>query len=54
MKNYILPFLIFIAFFSYSNAQTVTIGSQIWTTKNLDVSTFRNGDTIPQVQTDKA
>ena len=51
MKNYILPLLIFIAFFSYSNAQTVTIGSQIWTTKNLDVSTFRNGDPIPEVKT---
>jgi len=35
-------------------SQTVTIGTQVWMTKNLDVSTFRNGDTIPQVQTDKA
>jgi uncharacterized protein (TIGR02145 family) len=35
------------------NEQTgddVTIGTQIWTTKNLDVSTYRNGDIIPQVQ----
>jgi uncharacterized protein (TIGR02145 family) len=31
--------------------QTVTIGAQVWTTKNLDVSTFRNGDPIPQVKT---
>lgn len=52
MKNYILPFLIFIAFFSYSNAQTVTIGSQIWMTKNLDVANFRNGDPIPEAKTD--
>ncbi len=29
---------------------TVTIGNQVWMTKNLDVSTFRNGDPIPQVQ----
>lgn len=29
---------------------TVTIGSQIWTARNLDVSTYRNGDPIPQVQ----
>ena len=29
--------------------QTVTIGTQIWTTKNLDVTTYRNGDTIPEV-----
>lgn len=27
----------------------VTIGTQIWTTKNLDVATYRNGDPIPQV-----
>ncbi len=29
---------------------TITIGSQVWTSKNLDVSTYRNGDIIPQVQ----
>jgi hypothetical protein len=28
---------------------SVTIGTQIWSTKNLDVATYRNGDTIPQV-----
>lgn len=27
----------------------VTIGSQIWSCSNLDVSTYRNGDAIPQV-----
>jgi uncharacterized protein (TIGR02145 family) len=27
----------------------VKIGSQIWAKRNLDVSTYRNGDTIPQV-----
>ena len=26
-----------------------TIGTQLWTTLNLDVSTYRNGDPIPQV-----
>lgn len=26
----------------------VTIGSQIWTTANLDVTTYRNGDPIPE------
>jgi uncharacterized protein (TIGR02145 family) len=36
-----------------SYAQTVTIGSQVWMTKNLDVSTFRNGDPIPQAKTDE-
>ena len=29
---------------------TVTIGNQIWTTKNLNVETYRNGDAIPHVQ----
>ena len=28
---------------------TVTICNQVWATKNLNVSTFRNGDIIPQV-----
>ena len=33
--------------------KTVTIGTQVWMTKNLDVSTFRNGDPIPAVKTDE-
>ena len=36
-----------------ANAQdnaTITIGNQNWMVKNLDVSTYRNGDSIPQVQ----
>ena len=32
----------------------VTIGSQVWTSKNLDVATYRNGDIIPQVQDQEA
>ena len=28
----------------------VAIGTQVWTTKNLDVATFRNGDPIPQAK----
>ena len=31
----------------------VAIGSQVWTTKNLDVATFRNGDAIPEAKTNK-
>jgi uncharacterized protein (TIGR02145 family) len=38
---------------SLSHAQTVTIGTQEWMTKNLDVTTFRNGDPIPEVKTDE-
>jgi uncharacterized protein (TIGR02145 family) len=31
----------------------VTIGKQVWMTKNLDVATFRNGDQIPEAKTDE-
>ena len=31
------------------NFKTVTIGKQVWMKKNLDVTTYRNGDPIPQV-----
>jgi uncharacterized protein (TIGR02145 family) len=32
---------------------TVLIGTQSWSVANLDVSTFRNGDTIPEAKTNK-
>ena len=32
--------------------ETVQIGNQHWTTKNLEVVTFKNGDSIPEAQTD--
>lgn len=32
-----------------ANAQEVKIGSQTWSSKNLDVAFYRNGDPIPQV-----
>jgi len=31
------------------NIPTVTICNQVWMTKNLDVTSYRNGDAIPQV-----
>jgi len=31
------------------NSTTVSICNQVWMTKNLDVATYRNGDSIPQV-----
>ena len=31
--------------------ESVKIGSQVWMTRNLDVSTFRNGNPIPQAET---
>ena len=33
--------------------ETVVLGEQIWTKYNLNVSVFRNGDPIPQVQNDE-
>jgi uncharacterized protein (TIGR02145 family) len=32
---------------------TLIIGNQIWAEANLNVSTFRNGDTIPEAKTNK-
>ena len=37
-----------------NNLNTIKIGTQTWTTKNLDVTTYRNGDAIPQVKDAKA
>jgi uncharacterized protein (TIGR02145 family) len=34
---------------SGTTVDSVAIGTQIWKLKNLDVTTYRNGDTIPQV-----
>jgi uncharacterized protein (TIGR02145 family) len=36
-----------------TNYPSVQIGDQEWMTKNLDVSTFRNGDPIPQAKTNQ-
>ena len=33
---------------------TILIGEQVWTTKNLNVEEFRNGDPIPEVKTNEA
>jgi uncharacterized protein (TIGR02145 family) len=51
MKN-LLSLLLLLSF--TIKAQDVTIGTQNWTSKNLNVSSYRNGDTIPQVQDAKA
>ena len=32
-----------------ANSNDVTIGTQTWALKNLSVTTYRNGDTIPQI-----
>ena len=52
-KKIIQSFLVFLVINVYSFAQTVTIGTQVWTTKNLNVTTFRNGESIPQAKTNE-
>ena len=53
MKIAILLIIAVVSISSFGFAQTVTIGTQTWTTKNLDVATFRNGDAIPQAKTNE-
>jgi uncharacterized protein (TIGR02145 family) len=53
MKHLAYIILCFVMLFNIHlvNAQgDVTIGTQIWTSKNLDVSTFRNGEAIPEAK----
>ncbi len=51
MKKVSLIFIFLIGFSCIAHSQTVTIGTQVWMTNNLEVSTFRNGDPIPQAKT---
>ena len=36
-----------------SDIPSIKIGTQTWTAKNLDVSTFRNGEPIPEAKTNE-
>ena len=51
MKKVSLILILFCGFVFTNMSQTVTIGTQVWMTKNLDVSKFRNGDPIPEAKT---
>ena len=33
------------------NIKVIKIGDQVWMKENMDVSTFRNGDVIPEAKT---
>ena len=51
-SNYLSLFLVFCLITSctkYKDPNAVTIGSQIWMLKNLDVDHYANGDPIPMV-----
>ncbi len=52
-SKFILQVVLFSTiFFSVSvYAQTITIGTQVWMIKNLNVDKFRNGDPIPEAKT---
>jgi uncharacterized protein (TIGR02145 family) len=45
--------IVYLAISNFTFSQTVKIGSQIWCTKNLSITTFRNGESIPQAKTDE-
>jgi uncharacterized protein (TIGR02145 family) len=45
--------ILFVLTSTFSFAQTTTLGTQVWSTKNLQVTTFRNGDPIFYAQTDE-
>jgi hypothetical protein len=55
-NNLILTIILLtvILFSTSGYAQTVIIGKQVWTSKNLNLATYRNGDVIPQVQDQNA
>ena len=57
MKKYnlktVLSLFIVMLFAQVNYGQTVTIGSQKWMTKNLDVTTFRNGDPIIEAKSNE-
>lgn len=49
MKRFILAALPVIFFLTAPAQPSVTIGTQTWMSHNLSVTTYRNGDPIPQV-----
>ncbi len=50
MKTTLLILCLIILNVNCLNAQEVIIGKQVWMSKNLDVSTFRNGDEIAEAK----
>jgi uncharacterized protein (TIGR02145 family) len=46
-------YLLLISCGNTGSNSSIKIGTQTWATKNLDVSTFRNGDPIPEAKTNE-
>jgi uncharacterized protein (TIGR02145 family) len=46
-----ISFTLFFSLTGCNNMESVKIGSQTWSAKNLDVTTFQNGDSIPEART---
>jgi uncharacterized protein (TIGR02145 family) len=53
MKILNLLLILVVSIKSSGFTQTVTIGTQVWSAKNLNISTFRNGDPIPHAKTNE-
>ncbi len=53
MKYLFILLLAVVFSFPALSQSEVKIGNQVWMSKNLDVSTFRNGDPIPQAKTNE-
>jgi uncharacterized protein (TIGR02145 family) len=50
----LIPVMVSLLLFTFSNnavAQQIKIGTQTWAKKNLNVSTFKNGEVIPEAKT---
>lgn len=47
-RSFLYSFVLLLICNYHINAQEVKIGTQVWTSKNLDITRFRNGDTIMQ------
>ena len=50
MLHLIVFYILFLSSQDLYSQSEVKIGNQVWMSKNLDVITFRNGDTIPEAK----